>query len=78
MRLLNKFNIDYILGGYDCFCLPGYFGTHCEMEINECHSSPCNNGGHCLDVVNNYTCRCPPGKECEDPALLVMQVEFQK
>ena len=35
-------------------------GTLCEVNVNDCASSPCNNGT-CLDLVNKYTCACPPG-----------------
>jgi len=31
------------------------------IDINECSSSPCWNGGYCQDHVNNYTCDCKPG-----------------
>ncbi|XP_071668430.1 sushi, nidogen and EGF-like domain-containing protein 1 isoform X6 [Patagioenas fasciata] len=27
-------------------------------EVNECESSPCLNGGHCVDLVDNFTCVC--------------------
>ncbi|XP_048453133.1 fibulin-7 isoform X1 [Rhincodon typus] len=27
-------------------------------EINECASNPCQNGGLCVDAVNQYTCTC--------------------
>ena len=30
-------------------------------DINECYSSPCENGGTCEDQVNGYTCHCPNG-----------------
>lgn len=49
------------LGSYKCLCLAGYTGTHCETDINECASSPCQNGGSCVDGVNSYTCICPEG-----------------
>ena len=29
--------------------------------IDECASSPCNNGGTCTDGMNMYTCACVPG-----------------
>ena len=31
------------------------------LEINECVSSPCINGGHCVDEENSYTCNCQTG-----------------
>ena len=30
-------------------------------DIDECVSSPCQNGGTCIDDVNSYTCLCAPG-----------------
>ena len=32
-------------------------------DINECSSSPCQNGGKCKDLVNRYECQCAPGYE---------------
>jgi len=31
------------------------------VDINECASSPCQNGGTCTDAVNSYTCTCAAG-----------------
>ena len=31
------------------------------IDVDECASSPCQNGGTCVDVVNAYTCNCVPG-----------------
>ena len=28
------------------------------VDVNECDSSPCQNGGTCLDDVNGYSCSC--------------------
>ena len=36
---------------YECQCEPGYRGDHCEVDINECETLPCMNGGACLDKV---------------------------
>jgi hypothetical protein len=30
-------------------------------DINECESTPCENGGSCTDETNGYTCTCTPG-----------------
>ena len=50
---------EYILNLFYCF----------KTELDECGSSPCQNGGICTDAVNMYTCTCPSGYSglhCED------------
>ncbi|CAC5405483.1 Neurogenic locus Notch protein,Fibropellin-3,Fibropellin-1 [Mytilus coruscus] len=44
-----------------CSCVPGYTGKLCETDINECSSFPCQHGGACLDLINNYRCHCSSG-----------------
>lgn len=42
-------------------------GILCDININECESSPCFNGGTCTDLVNDFSCQCPEnfmGKTC--------------
>lgn len=36
-------------------------GLHCEVNIDECSSVPCQNDGTCVDNVNGYTCKCHKG-----------------
>lgn len=36
-------------------------GQHCDVNINECISQPCQNDGTCIDEINGYTCQCHPG-----------------
>ena len=36
-------------------------GERCELQINECGSSPCQNGAVCLDLLNEFLCLCNPG-----------------
>ena len=43
------------------------------IDIDECASSPCQNGGTCIDVVNAFTCNSAPGYEgdnCETGDIL--------
>lgn len=45
---------------YACFCLEGYAGKNCEVDVNIClqNMSLCFNGGTCLDGYgSNFTCR---------------------
>ena len=31
------------------------------LDINECLSNPCKNGGTCTDFINYYSCQCAAG-----------------
>ncbi|XP_036445151.1 protocadherin Fat 4 [Colossoma macropomum] len=46
---------------YVCNCKPGYTGSLCETDINECLPSPCHNGGTCHNLVGGFSCSCPEG-----------------
>ncbi|TSV02075.1 Protein jagged-1 [Bagarius yarrelli] len=50
-------------GNFTCVCLPGFTGSYCHENVNDCASSPCVNGGTCLDGVNSFSCVCRSGWE---------------
>ncbi|KAM5318226.1 fibulin-7 isoform 1-T1 [Glossophaga mutica] len=63
-----------LVGPSSVVCLPNGTWTgerpRCR-DISECSSQPCQNGGTCLEGVNQYTCLCPPGRtgsRCQHPA----------
>lgn len=45
-----------------CLPVPGFTGTMCQIDIDECASTPCQNGAKCIDRPNGYECRCAEGK----------------
>lgn len=50
------------VGNYHmCTCRPGFDGSYCATEINECASQPCQNGATCEDLIGRYHCKCKPG-----------------
>nr|XP_054605635.1 sushi, nidogen and EGF-like domain-containing protein 1 [Nothobranchius furzeri] len=69
---------DCITGNpsFTCSCLAGFTGRWCQINVNECASDPCQNGGTCKDLISRFICDCPPGytgihcetdvDECED------------
>lgn len=40
------------------FCVAGFGGVNCEHRYNECESSPCLNGGVCVDLEDSWQCHC--------------------
>lgn len=36
-------------------------GHQCDINIDDCASSPCKNGATCDDHVSYYSCTCAPG-----------------
>uniref|UniRef100_A0A3Q0S2K2 Delta-like protein n=1 Tax=Amphilophus citrinellus TaxID=61819 RepID=A0A3Q0S2K2_AMPCI len=50
-------------GQFSCECERGFTGTYCHENINDCESSPCLNGGTCIDKVDQYQCICAEGWE---------------
>ena len=53
---------------YNCSCNKGWTGKACEVDINECESMPCKNGGECFQTINaDFRCACRSGftgKDC--------------
>lgn len=47
--------------GYMCLCPPGFNGTRCEVNIDDCPGNDCSVHGHCVDLVNAYRCECDAG-----------------
>uniref|UniRef100_A0A6Q2Y443 Delta-like protein n=1 Tax=Esox lucius TaxID=8010 RepID=A0A6Q2Y443_ESOLU len=50
-------------GNFTCSCDPGFSGSYCHENVNDCASGPCQNGGTCIDGVNSFQCICPDGWE---------------
>ncbi|XP_075040834.1 protein crumbs homolog 2 isoform X2 [Mixophyes fleayi] len=56
----TEFSYNYA-AGYVCRCHPGFIGENCSVEIDECESNPCQNGGSCVDRINGFMCDCALG-----------------
>lgn len=67
----NRVCVD-TFNAYTCECAPGYMGTNCDVDIDECADGPCNNGATCVDGVAAFECLCNGswmGPTCSIPDL---------
>lgn len=42
--------------------VPGFTGPVCQIDIDDCSSTPCLNGAKCIDHPNGYECQCATGE----------------
>ena len=57
----NLFISPYISHSYECICTPGSTGVNCAINIDDCKGVICENGGNCVDLLQNWICECPQG-----------------
>jgi hypothetical protein len=56
-----------------CHCPAGFAGDRCESNIDDCLNNKCENNATCVDLIQAYECRCPPGYmgECGVEPMLI-------
>ncbi len=56
------------IDSYWCECAHGWESDHCEVNTDECLSSPCAHYGSCIDEIADFKCNCCmefDGRQCE-------------
>ena len=48
---------------FHCECVPGFSGSDCGQNIDDCAQHNCTYPEICYDVINGFYCACPIG-EC--------------
>ena len=48
------------------FSITLFAGDLCDVNIDECESTPCMNGAACQDGLSAYECECLPGYSGDD------------
>ena len=65
----NIFISPHISHSYECICALGSAGKNCDINIDDCANIYCQNGGNCIDLLQDFYCECPEGvlgKFCEN------------
>eukprot|EP01043_Picozoa_sp_COSAG02_P003149 COSAG02_NODE_75_length_41389_cov_106.665762_23_plen_1016_part_00 len=44
-----------------CVCITGFSGEGCEINNDDCMSTPCEHEGRCSDGVDSFKCSCTEG-----------------
>ncbi|XP_059169376.1 mucin-like protein [Physella acuta] len=44
-----------------CVCKPGYTGTYCDNDVDECLSVKCKDNAVCTNTLGSYSCACREG-----------------
>ena len=52
-------NINFLLS--KIFIFVSLWNAFLLIDINECESNPCENGGTCTDMEDGYMCACESG-----------------
>nr|XP_055052836.1 protocadherin Fat 4 isoform X1 [Misgurnus anguillicaudatus] len=51
----------YFAATFNCSCRTGFTGDSCDLDLDECDKTPCENGGTCYNNPGTYFCQCRDG-----------------
>nr|CAH7754904.1 unnamed protein product [Callosobruchus chinensis] len=66
----NGVCVSRVGGGYECRCLQGFFGDHCEVEQSKqthCDNELCGPYAECVETSGSAACVCKPEYHGEYP-----------
>ncbi|XP_065198945.1 protein crumbs homolog 1-like [Sycon ciliatum] len=61
MPCQNKAHCTDHINNFTCVCVPGFTGSNCEINLDECLTMPCGSAATCIDQENAFTCVCAAG-----------------
>lgn len=78
---LNKAICEEGISGPICKC-KGFTGAYCNVDVNECDKTPCEEGGTCINTYGGFKCVCPnnfTGSYCDIPlAISAFPIGFEE
>ena len=70
---VTKNNVNF-WDNFQCECDPGFTGTLCDVDVNECASNPCQMG-ICEDLEGEFNCKCHPGIEKDTQGFCTIDID---